>query len=134
LGQTPIIITWSYLALADRDAQATRGGPPIQVVIPASGRFGEISIQAISASAPHPNAAKLWEEYLYSDAGQNLWLGGNCYTTRYADLKARNAIDPATAAKLPDATGAVFPTVDQLAPARPLITGRWKTVVGATIK
>jgi putative spermidine/putrescine transport system substrate-binding protein len=134
LGQTPIVITWSYLALADRDAEATRGGPPIQVVIPTSGRFGEISAQAISAFAPHPNAAKLWEEYLYSDAGQDLWLTGNCYTTRYADLKARNAIAPATAAKLPDVTGAVFPTVDQLAAARTLIIGHWKAVVGATIK
>jgi putative spermidine/putrescine transport system substrate-binding protein len=134
VGETPIVITWSYLALAARDASATAGGDPIQVVIPATGRFGGIYAQAISAYAPHLNAAKLWEEYLYSDAGQNLWLTGYCYTTRYADLKTRSAIDPAIASKLPDVTGAVFPTADQLTAAKTLITGQWKAVVGATIK
>lgn len=133
-GQTPIVIGWSYRALADRDAEAAKGGPPIQVVIPASGRLGEIYAQAISAFAPHPNAAKLWEEYLFSDIGENLWLSGYCFTTRYTDLKARGAIDAATAAKLPDTAGTEFPTADQLAAARTLISGQWKAVVGVTIQ
>jgi putative spermidine/putrescine transport system substrate-binding protein len=32
--------------------------------------------QAISACAPHPDAAKLWMEFSYSDAGQLLLLKG----------------------------------------------------------
>ena len=130
-GETPIIITWSYLALADRDN--LKGNPNVQVVIPTSGRFGGLYAQGISAFAPHPNAAKLWEEYLYSDEGQNLWLTGYCYTTRYSDLVTRNAIPADLAAKLPDVTGAVFPSSSQLATAKTLITGQWKAVVGVTI-
>jgi putative spermidine/putrescine transport system substrate-binding protein len=131
---TPIVITWNYLAAAGADAAVKAGGDPITTVIPKTGRFGGIYVQAISAFAPHLNAAKLWEEYLYSDTGgQAGWLAGYCYTTRYADLKTRGVIDPTIAAKLPDVTGAVFPTGDQLATAKTLITGQWKAVVGATI-
>ena len=32
--------------------------------------------QAINATAPHPNAARLWEEFIYSDQGQIIWLKG----------------------------------------------------------
>ena len=37
-----------------------------------------VYIQAISAYAPHPNAAKLWMEYLYSDEGQIDLAQGLC--------------------------------------------------------
>ena len=42
--------------------------------MPKTGRFAGVYVQAISAYAPHPNAAKLWMEYLYSDEGQLIWL------------------------------------------------------------
>jgi putative spermidine/putrescine transport system substrate-binding protein len=133
-GETPIVITWNYLASSGADAAVKAGGDPITTVIPKTGRFGGVYVQAISAYAPHPNAAKLWEEYLYTDTGgQAGWLAGYCYTTRYADLKTRSVIDPAVAAKLPDVTGAVVPTADQLTAAKTLITGQWKAVTGATI-
>jgi putative spermidine/putrescine transport system substrate-binding protein len=127
-GETPIVITWSYLALADRDA--LKGSTNIQVVIPATGKFGGIYVQGISKTAPHPNAAKLWEEYLYSDAGQLVWTNAYCYTTRYADLVARNVIPADLKAKLPDVSGTVFPTVDQLTKSKTLITGSWASVTG----
>lgn len=130
-GETPVVVTWSYLALAARDTLA--GNPNVQVVVPSSGRFGGLYAQGISAYAPHPNAAKLWEEYLYSDPGQIGWLGGYCYTTRYPDLLSRSAIPSDLAAKLPDVTGAVFPSDSQLAAAKTLITGNWKTEVGVTV-
>ena len=33
-------------------------------------------IQAINKDAPHPAAARLWEEFLYSPEAQNIWLKG----------------------------------------------------------
>jgi len=131
-GETPIVITWSYLALADRDKLA--GNPPIEVVVPKSGRFAGMYAQGISKFAPHPNAAKLWEEYLYSDEGQNNWLKGYCTTTRYPDMAKRGAVPADLQAKLPDVSGAVFPNGTQLDTAKTLITGAWKQIVGATIK
>lgn len=40
-------------------------------------------VQGISAYAPHPNAAKLWMEHLYSDDGQLGWLKGYCHPIRF---------------------------------------------------
>ena len=73
-GSTPIIIRWDYNALADRDT--LKGNPPVEVVVPKTGVVAGVYVQAISAFAPHPNAAKLWMEYLYSDEGQLGWLEG----------------------------------------------------------
>jgi putative spermidine/putrescine transport system substrate-binding protein len=130
-GETPIVITWSYLALADKDA--LKGNPTIEVVIPANGRFAGMYAQGISKYAPHPDAAKKWEDYLYSDEGQLNWLKGYCSTTRYDDLVKRGVVPADLKAKLPDTTGAVFPSADQLATAKTLITGKWKSTVGVDV-
>jgi putative spermidine/putrescine transport system substrate-binding protein len=133
-GDTPIAIRWTYNALANRDSTAASGGPAIEVVVPKSVRFAGVYVQAISAYAPHPNAAKLWEEFLYSDEGQNLWLKGYCHPIRYEDLVANNAVPAEQLAKLPDVEGAVFPTLEQLDTAKALITGKWDAVVGANVQ
>ena len=73
-------------------------------------------VQAISKYAPHPNAAKLWMEHLYSDEGQLIWLKGYCNPIRYEDMVARNVIPADLAAKLPDTTGAVLPTLTRSRP------------------
>ena len=131
-GETPIRITWDYNAMAANDSFA--GNPALEIIIPKTGRFAGVYLQAISAYAPHPNAAKLWMEFLYSDEGQILWLKGYCHPIREADLKARGVIPADLAAKLPDVTGAVFPTLDQLNTSKELITTQWDAVVGADVK
>jgi putative spermidine/putrescine transport system substrate-binding protein len=131
-GEIPVRITWDYNALAAIDSFA--GNPAATVVIPATGRFAGVYVQAISAYAPHPNAAKLWMEFLYSDEGQTLWMQGYCHPIREADMRARGVIPADLLAKLPDVSGAVFPTVAQLDSAKTLITENWDTVVGADVQ
>jgi putative spermidine/putrescine transport system substrate-binding protein len=131
-GATPITIRWTYNALQHK--KDSNGNPPIDVTVPASGRFAGVYVQAISAYAPHPNAAKLWMEYLYSDEGQLLWLKGFCNPIRYEAMAKANKIPADLAATLPDTSGAVFPTLDQLNKATELITKNWDKVVGADVK
>ena len=131
-GDSPIRIAWTYNALADKDKLA--GNPPITVVVPKSGRFGGMYVQAISAFAPHPNAAKLWMEYLYSDEGQNLWLKGYCNPIRFDDMVKRGVVDAAAQAKLPDTKGALLPTLDQITKATDVISKGWPTKVNVTVK
>lgn len=131
-GETPIRITWDYNGLAGIDTFA--GNPKAVFVVPTSGRFAGVYVQAISAYAPHPNAAKLWMEFLYSDEGQLYWMKGYCHPIREADLRARGVIPADLLAKIPDVTGAVFPSLAQLNAASTLITGSWDTVVGANIQ
>jgi putative spermidine/putrescine transport system substrate-binding protein len=131
-GPTPITVRWTYNALAHRDR--ANGSPDIDVTVPATGRLGGIYTQAISASAPHPNAARLWMEFLYSDEGQNIWLKGNCTPIRYDDLAAHDAIPADVLADLPDVSGAVFPTLAQLNAASAVISQGWNAAVGVDIK
>ena len=131
-GETPIRITWTYNGLGDKDS--LKGNPPVEVAVPTSGRFGGMYVQAVSAFAPHPNAARLWMEYLYSDEGQLIWLKGYCNPIRYDAMNAAGKIPADLAAKLPDTKGAALPTLDQITAATTKITAGWPTTVGATVK
>lgn len=134
-GTTPIIVRWDYNALADRDT--LKGNPKVEVVVPKSGVLAGVYVQAISAYAPHPNAAKLWMEYLYSDEGQQGLLNGYCHPIRFNDMIAKSKFTQASLEKLPPAAAyarAVFPTLDQQNAAKETITKQWDQVVGATVK
>jgi len=134
-GETPVIMRWDYNSLAD--AATLAGNPEIATIIPKDGALAGVYIQAISAYAPHPNAAKLWQEFLYSDEGQLIWLKGGCHPIRYNDLAKRGVIPADIAAKLPPAelyANAVFPSIDQINNAKQVINDNWDKVVGANVK
>ena len=134
-GSTPVLIRWDYNALADRDT--LKGNPQIDVVVPKSGVIAGVYVQAISAYAPHPNAAKLWMEHLYSDEGQTGFLKGYCHPIRFQSLVEAKKVPADLLAKLPPAEAyakAVFPTLDQLGVSNPAITKQWDSVVGANVK
>jgi len=134
-GETPISITWDYLSLADADT--LNGNPKITTVVPKSGVVAGIYIQGISAYAPHPNAAKLWEEFLYSDQGQLDWLKGYCHPIRFNAMSDAGSIPADLLAKLPPAGNyakAVFPTLDQQDAYKKTITENWDSVVGANVQ
>ena len=131
-GQTPVTMRWTYESLPHRDAPA--GGAQIEVAVPAAGRLALANAQAISAHAEHPNAARLWLEFLYSDQGQNLLLDGYCHPIRFDDLAARDAIPVETLAKLPETSPVVFPSVAQQANATDLIAANWDRIVGVDVR
>ena len=134
-GTTPIVVRWDYNALADRDT--LKGNPKVQVIVPKTGVVAGVYVQAISAYAPHPNAAKLWMEYLYSDEGQIGWLAGYCHPMRYTQLVAAKKVPQALLDKLPPAAAyrnAVFPTLSQQDAYKDTITKQWDTAVGANVK
>ncbi|MBI1416015.1 MAG: extracellular solute-binding protein [Limimaricola sp.] len=131
-GTTPIYFDWDYNLLAMRDKLA--GNPPVDVVVPSDGVVAGVYIQAISAYAPHPNAAKLWMEYLYSDEGQLLWLAGYCHPIRFNALAAAGKLPADLMAKLPAADNyakAVFPSLDEQAAAKTATADNWATQMGA---
>jgi putative spermidine/putrescine transport system substrate-binding protein len=132
LGETPITAVWDYNALSWADG--FEGNPATEVVIPTDGRIAGVYLQGISAYAPHPNAAKLWMEYLYSDEGQLTWMEGYCRPIREADLRERGVIPEEIAAKIPDASGVVFPTLEELVGGKQIIVDNWDTVVGADVQ
>ncbi len=134
-GTTPINLTWDYLSLAEADALA--GKPHIRTIVPKTGVVASLHVQAISAYAPHPNAAKLWEEYLYSDAGQLELLKGYCHPVRFDMLFQANKIPEDLLAKLPppsDYSGVYFPAPEAQAAYEKQISNEWDAIVGADPK
>ena len=133
-GATPIVAGWDYNLLSWRDQ--LDGNPPMEVVIPADGVLAGVYVQAISAHAPHPNAAKLWMEHLYSDEGQLLWLKGYCHPARFQDLTERGVIPQEMLDKLPPAdlyAKAVFPDLAAQEANKAAVTANWDSVVGAAV-
>jgi putative spermidine/putrescine transport system substrate-binding protein len=133
-GTTPVIIQWDYNALSTRDSLA--GNPPVEVVVPSDVSLAGVYVQAISAFAPHPNAAKLWMEYIYSDEGQLHWLSGYCHPIRFNDMVERGVIPQEMMDKLPPAESydaAVFPTLDQVNANADAVKAGWDSVVGADV-
>ena len=130
-GQTPISIDWDYLNLGYVKEYPAANW---KVVIPSDGVYGAYYCQAINATAPHPWSARLWEEFLYSDQGQLLWLKGYSHPARFQDLANRKVIPADLLAALPPASiyaKVKFASSGQQTAAKNLIASSWPTKVGA---
>jgi putative spermidine/putrescine transport system substrate-binding protein len=128
-GQTPVVFDWDYLNVAQ--GKKLTGKMNWKTVVPAGAVVGGYYVQAISKDAPHPAAARLWEEYLYSDEGQNLWLKGAARPVRAAAMIAAGTIDKAAYAALPKAVGTpVFLTKAQNDKANAYLTANWAQAIG----
>ncbi len=130
-GQTPISIDWDYLNLAYTKQYP---GANWKTSVPSDGVYGAYYCQAINATAPHPYAARLWQEFLYSDQGQLLWLKGFSHPARFQDMAARKVIPAAYVKALPSAAiyaKVKFASSGQQSKAKALIASQWPSKVGS---
>jgi putative spermidine/putrescine transport system substrate-binding protein len=124
-GETPLAIDWDYLNAGLTETLAEQG-VEWQVNVPSDGLFGGYYSQAISAFAPHPAAARLWQEFLYSDEGQNIWLGGGARPVRLPAMEEAGTADEELLSALPPVEGtAEFPTQEQETAAQQVVAERW---------
>jgi putative spermidine/putrescine transport system substrate-binding protein len=133
-GTTPILLDWDYNGLATRDQLA--GNPPVEVVVPSDAVVAGTYVQAVSAYAPHPNAARLWMEYIYSDEGQLHYLGGYCHPIRFNEMAERGVLPQELIDALPPAEAyeaAVFPSLEATVAHSSAVQAGWETIVGAEI-
>jgi putative spermidine/putrescine transport system substrate-binding protein len=132
-GQTPISIDWDYNNFAYVKEFPSANW---KVVIPSDGQYGGYYCQAVSATAPHPWAARLWQEFLFSDQGQILYLKGYAHPARFADLVARKAIPKSVTGALPaswlNSKGAKFASLGQQAKAKVVINTEWPAKLGSS--
>jgi putative spermidine/putrescine transport system substrate-binding protein len=125
-GQTPVVIDWDYLNAAESSKV-----PGWKVVVPDNAVVAGYYYQAINADAPHPAAARLWEEFLYSDTGQNLWLGGGARPVRADAMVKAGTIDKQAYDALPPVNGtAVTPTIPQTEKAAAYLSKNWAKAIG----
>ena len=127
-GTTPVVINWDYLNTASVVGSATW-----KVFVPQNAILGGYYAQAINKQAPHPAAARLWEEFLYSQAasgGQNLWLEGGARPVEQQAMTTNNSINTTAAGALPAVSGTpVFLTPTQATAASTYLAANWAAAV-----
>ena len=125
-GQTPVVVDWDYLNVAE-----TKKLPSWKVVIPPNAALAGYYYQAVNKDAPHPAAARLWQEFLYSDEGQNLYLQGSARPVRADSMVTAGTIDLTAYRALPPVDGsAVFVTQQQSDAAKKYLEANWAKAIG----
>ncbi|MCW2760988.1 MAG: extracellular solute-binding protein family 1 [Marmoricola sp.] len=125
-GQTPVVIDWDYLNAAE-----TAKLPSWKVFVPPGKPVAGYYFQAISNDAVHPAAARLWEEFLYSDEGQNLWLAGGARPVLADAMVEAGTIDKAAYDALPKVEGdPVIVSEEQSAKATAYLAKNWAKAIG----
>ncbi|PZQ89886.1 MAG: ABC transporter substrate-binding protein [Leifsonia xyli] len=124
-GETPVVFDWDYL-----NATHVKDNKNWKVrVFPGTGYAGYYN-QAINKNAPNPAAARLWQEFLYSDEAQNLWLKGGARPVRMEAMTTAGTIDKEAASALPAAPEkVVVPTEAQSTAAGKLLGEKWAAAV-----
>jgi putative spermidine/putrescine transport system substrate-binding protein len=125
-GQTPVVLDWNYLNAAE-----TAKLPSWQVVVPQNAVVAGYYYQAMNKDAPHPAAARLWQEFLYSDEGQNLFAAGGVRPVRADQMLHAGTIDKAVVSKIPVIDGPVsVPSPDQTEKATKYLSDNWAKAIG----
>ncbi|MBG0825638.1 ABC transporter substrate-binding protein [Planomonospora sp. ID91781] len=131
-GRPPsVALDWDFLNAARAAGEPGAGGPDWRVAIPGDAVIASYHVQAVSAAAPHPAAARLWQEFLFSDRGQNLFLKGYARPVRMEAMRMNGTLDAELAARLP-ATKArpVVLTVPETDAAKTVVTREWDRDAG----
>jgi putative spermidine/putrescine transport system substrate-binding protein len=124
-GETPVVFDWDYLNTVHKESVPTWE----TVVFDGVGYAGYYN-QAINVDAPNPAAARLWQEFLYSDEVQNLWLAGGARPVRMEAMIEAGTIDAELAAALPEAPAeTVVPSEEQSTGAGELLGANWAAAV-----
>ncbi len=130
-GQTPITVDWDYLNLGYSKQFA--GKVEWTTVVPSDGVYGSHYASAINTSGPNAAAAKLWQEYITSDAGQLMFLKGYAHPIRFNDMVKRGVIPQSLLAQLPDASvyqNVKFATPAQVKKAQDVLKAQWAAKLG----
>ena len=125
-GQTPVVIDWNYL-----NGVQSEKLPSWKVIVPPNAAVASYYYQAVNADAPHPAAARLWQEFLYSDEGQNLFAHGGVRPVRADQMITAGTLDREALAKMPAIDGpTTILTEGQTKAATQYLADHWATAIG----
>ena len=124
-GQTPVVFDWSY-----NQTGVIAKVPTWKLWTPDNAALKVFYNQAINKDAPHPAAARLFQEYLFSADGQNAWLRGGATPVLMDAMTADGSIDAKAAAALPKVTNPVLPTAEDTDKAKAALAAAWPAAMG----
>jgi putative spermidine/putrescine transport system substrate-binding protein len=129
-GETPVVLQWSYNNLAWGSAGGATGNPNWKTVVLPGVALGSYYNQAINKDAPDPAAARLWQEYLYTPAVQNLFLASGAYPATLAAMQKNKTVDAAVLKSVgAPPKNFVQLTAAQATSAGTLLTSKWASAI-----
>ena len=132
MADKPVLATldWTFNQLSWQQGLKSHG-IDWKMVVPAGTPFSDYYAMAISAYAPHPAAARLFLEYMYSPTGQNLWLEGGGVPATITTMQKDGTVNKAAASLIPPFKGTpAIPTNAQATAAKALVVKEWSSAVG----
>lgn len=129
-GQTPVVIDWTYNQIGA--AQKFKAvGKEWKSFIPKGAQIGSFYNVAISAWAPHPACARLWEEFVFTPYAQNVWAAAGASPVLWPVLLKTNQAKPEGKAVVGSGRSFnVSATSAQQLKARDLLKTAWPAAVG----
>jgi putative spermidine/putrescine transport system substrate-binding protein len=132
-GETPIVLDWDYLNVGNA-AALKQQNITWTTADPSDGLVSAYYAQAVSVNAAHPAAARLWQEFLYSQdtsAGQNGWLRGFARPIELPAMATAGTADQTALALLPQVTdpSPFTATQAQVTAAKAVVTQKWAAAV-----
>lgn len=128
-GQTPITLDWDYLQA--KYSKDSAGKVDWKLVVPSDAVFFGGYAQAIVKNSPHPAAARLWQEFMYSDEGQNIFLKGGARPIRLPAMVKKGTANKSAIKALPvtpKGATATYPSLDDVLTAKNLVSTLWGTL------
>ena len=155
-GAYKVSFSWSFNG-PGAVATAAKAGKTVKYVIPSDAVIqGTPYVMAIPFNAPHPAAARLWTEFLYSQnkgkgsmdlgstkgmtgskifasimGGQNIWIAGGALPVMYEAMVAKktNVTSPA-GYEIPKGVKIITPTPAEQDAAKALLKAQWPAIAG----
>lgn len=132
-GQAAVVFDWNYNFTSTTYLKEVKtAGINLKTVVPSDGIYGNYYAQPLTANAPHPNAAKLWIEWLLSDQGANIYASAGAVPARINTMLKAGTLSKQAQAALPSATllaKIAFPNVSQGNAASQVVVKNWANQV-----
>ena len=128
-GTHGVVFDWSYNQVSYQQS-LKENGVEWEFFVPEGGEIVSYYNQAVNVDAPHPAAARLWQEFLYSPEVQNLWLLGGARPVLFDAMQADHTLDPEWDKYLPKTSNeAKTPTQEEAETLTAVIKEKWDTTV-----
>src|SRR5699024_10681646 len=118
---------WNYNC-AGRAEQFEKDGVNFATTVLEDGVFGNYYAQPVTIASPHPNAARLWVDWLTSDEGSEQYALGGAIPARFTELAEEGKLSDEALDNLPDpeiVEKVELPTPEQDDAANSDITTEW---------
>lgn len=130
--QITVDADWSFNMPGAKSVLA-QSGINFVITTPSDGLFGGYYADAVTYGAPHPNAAKLWMEWVLALHGRDLYLPGGAIPALYPQMVAAGQVPEDIQQTLPSPEQLKqlkFPTPAQQTAASTQVLSQWNAVVG----